>query len=156
MKKKLLVLLAMVTVLTTGVFAVQASPPEAAAGSWTYAPSSIIKVVTAGCNQFTYMIDEGTFDGTFTGTEMEIGVVTEHCNGRWSYKGNLTFTGTVNGQSGTLEMRIVGRADDFSDWLGTWVILSGTNELENLHGQGTWYGAPGNLEYEGNIHFEGP
>jgi hypothetical protein len=81
-----------------------------------------------------------------------------HCNGRASYKGNLSFAGTVNGESGTMEMRIVGTSTDLpwfeAWWQGTWVILSGTDGLATLRGQGTWEGYLGSFAYEGNYHFE--
>ena len=36
-----------------------------------------------------------------------------------------------------------------------WRIIGGTEELANLHGQGTWEGAgPGVGEYEGYVHFD--
>ncbi len=38
------------------------------------------------------------------------------------------------------------RPNHLSDWEGEWVITSGTGELEDLHGQGTWWG----LGWQGN------
>ena len=101
------------------------------------------------------MTDTGTFEGTFDGTEIEEGMVVIHCNGKASFKGNLSFYGTVGeSEPGTMEMRIVGHSPDYTFWQGTWVILSGTDGLENLRGQGTLEGEPGFMVYEGNYHFE--
>ena len=101
------------------------------------------------------MNDEGTWGGTFDGTETEYGILVIYCNGNMSYKGDLTFVGSVEGRSGTLEMRTVGTCchEEYL-WEGTWTILSGTGDLKNLRGHGTWFGDPGSLEYDGKYHFE--
>ena len=70
-----------------------------------------------------------------------------------------TFTGTVLGYAGTLVMRLESRgtlpATTPYTTMGTWVIISGTGELANLHGQGTWWNLGlGQFEYEGQIHFD--
>ena len=70
-----------------------------------------------------------------------------------------TFEGTVDGKSGTLVIQLVGWKYLPEDWYGNWVIISGTDDLANLHGQGTWggpgFGAEGpDLWYEGQIHFD--
>ncbi len=85
-----------------------------------------------------------------------------HCNEAWSFNAIVSFDGTVNGKSGTLKMSVVGkRPDAFADWEGKSVILSGTGELANLRGRGTWWGPGaaeegkwGDIYYDGNYHFE--
>jgi len=154
MKRKLLVLVAVIMVLSMMLIPALAVPPGNAAGEWTYTVLDM-DGEEVGCNTVISMTDEGTFDGTFVGTETEDGMVVIHCNGKWSFKGNLSFEGTVNGsQPGTMEMRIVGTSSDGTLWQGTWVILSGTEGLATLRGQGTWWGPGGHLEYAGNYHFE--
>ena len=76
-----------------------------------------------------------------------------------------TFTtATILGHTGGLTMRLqaTGFGNNFKgpayfDLQGTWVIISGTADLANIHGQGTWWhsrtGFAG-LEYEGQIHFD--
>lgn len=75
-----------------------------------------------------------------------------------------TFTGTVLGVPGGFTMRLQAtgygnnlKGPAYYDLEGTWVIISGTGDLANLHGQGTWWhsrtGATG-LEYEGQVHFD--
>jgi hypothetical protein len=68
------------------------------------------------------------------------------------------FEGTVMGKEGTLVIQLVGWRYLPGDWYGQWVIISGTGELANLHGQGTWggpgFGDPGpDIWYSGQIHF---
>jgi hypothetical protein len=134
---------------------VHAGPPGFAYGDWVYAPTHMADPDVAGCNSFIYMEDEGTFTGTFEGDEVEVGWLVFHCNGKASYKGNLSFSGTVaDSEEGTMELRIVGTSSDLTYWEGTWVILGGEDGLAKLQGQGIWYGPPGSLTYEGNYHFE--
>jgi len=60
----------------------------------------------------------------------------------------------VMGKEGSLAILWVGNQPKGEDWKGEWVILSGTSELENLHGRGQWWGPSFNLDYSGRIHFE--
>jgi hypothetical protein len=54
------------------------------------------------------------------------------------YEGELIISGMGNGKES-----------------GNWRIISGTEELANIHGQGTWQGAgPGGVAYEGYVHFD--
>ena len=79
-------------------------------------------------------------------------------------KADRVFTGTVLGVSGGLTIRLEAngygnsmRGPAYYDLEGTWVIISGTGGLKNLHGQGTWWhtrtGFAG-IEYEGQVHFD--
>jgi hypothetical protein len=163
MKKLLLPLLVIFTVSLVVALSppVQAGPPEEAEGLWQYQPF-ILDQKVAGCNTFLTTFENGVWSGTFEGTSTEDGKVVIHCSGAWSFNAIVTFDAvTVDGKSGTLEMSVVGkRPDGTSDWAGKWVILSGTGELANLHGQGTWWGpgapAPGqwgDIYYGGQVHF---
>lgn len=165
MKKKSMVFF--ITVLTVTILSTllvpvaYAGPSEHAEGLWQYKPL-ILDVKEADCNTFLTTFEEGMWTGTFEGKSTEDGKVVIHCSGAWSFKGIVSFDGEVNGKSGTLTMRAVGtRPDALTDWTGTWVIISGTGDLANLHGQGTWWGpgapAPGvwgDIYYSGEIHFE--
>jgi hypothetical protein len=163
MKRLSVILLTVVMVLSTLSMPAHAGPPTPADGIWTYVPC-IVDEKVAGGNTFLTTTEEGWWEGTFEGTSTEAGKVVIHASGSWSFKAIVSFDeGTVvDGTSGTLEMSVVGsRPDAFTDWQGKWVILSGTDELETLRGQGTWWGPgyvggpePGNIPYEGNIHFE--
>ena len=161
MKKRLFVLLIVLTILALGAIPALAGPPQKAEGLWQYQPF-ILGVKEAGCNTFLTIFENGLWTGTFEGTSIDYGKVVIHCNGAWSFNAIVLFEGSVAGKSGTLRMSVVGgRPDALSDWEGKSVILSGTGELANLRGQGTFWGsgAPvpevwGDIYYEGNYHFE--
>ncbi len=77
----------------------------------------------------------------------------------WTVQLRCEFTGTVNDREGTLVLQLIGKKPADSDWAGTWVILSGTGDLANAHGGGTWggpgFGAEGpDCWYEGDVHFD--
>ena len=162
MKKKLLVLLAVIMVLLVVSIPALADPPENAEGVWGYFPVLAGAPKEAGCNTFLPTYDDAVWTGTFEGEAIDNGTVVIHCNGKVSYDGTSSFVGEVNGESGTLEMSSVGKCcDENGHWKGQWVILSGTGGLATLRGQGTWFGPGagglynyGEVEYEGNIHFE--
>ena len=157
MKRRSLLLITVLLVALLAALSVpaHAGPPDNATGTWNYGLVEDYQY-QVGCNIFWPMTDEGIFDGTFVGTETEVGMVVIHCNGKMSYKGNLSFEGTVAGSDwGTMEMRNVGTFNDQEMiWEGKWKILHGTGGLANLRGQGTWWGPPGSLQYAGNYHFE--
>lgn len=92
----------------------------------------------------------GQMDGTFVG-EIEHPM---NPDGRATV---MDFVGSVDGREGTLQMRITWlRGDpDIRGNQGVWVILSGEGELENLHGQGTFYMVDFPFgQYQGQIHFD--
>jgi hypothetical protein len=73
-----------------------------------------------------------------------------------------TFTGTVNEASGTLTMHLKAKGSGTIGGTvymeGTWVIISGTDGLAKLHGQGTWKGpiisgTTRYFEYEGQLWY---
>jgi len=67
----------------------------------------------------------------------------------------LTVSATIDGKSGTLVMLLVGRAaPPGTCWTGTWTILSGTDDLMNLSGEGIWWTADVGYDYSGVIEFE--
>ena len=151
----------MVALLSTLLVPVHAGPPTTAGGLWQYKPT-IVAVRHADGNTFLTTTEEGKWTGTFEGTSTEDGKVVIHSSGIRSFKGTVSLVGNVGDKSGTLEMSVVGTKPDASaDWTGKWVILSGTDGLATLRGQGTWWGpgAPGpgqwgDIDYSGNIHFE--
>ena len=163
MKKKSLILVTalLIVLLSALAIPVSAQPAKNAAGLWQYQPF-IEEMRFADGNTFLKTTENGIWTGTFSGNSTEDGKVVIHSSGAWSFKGIVSFEGEVNGTAGKLTMRVVGsRPDELTDWMGKWVILSGTDELSALRGQGTWWGpgAPGpgswgNIYYAGNIHFE--
>ena len=172
MKKRILIPIALTAVLLLVAGPVYATPPEPASGTWCYTPY-ITGMRSAGGNLFLDAESEDYWTGTFESPEgagsYTVYGATIHKfvdftdTGPWYAQGLVTFVGTVEGKSGTLVMRFLGkRPDATADWSsGKWVILSGTGELANLRGQGTWWGpgapAPevqGCVDYSGNYHFE--
>jgi hypothetical protein len=161
MKKKLLVLVVVITLLSVVSIPTLAGPPEEAGGEWNYFVYDI-EVREAGKNTFMTTYDVGLWSGTFEGESTEVGMVVVHPSGKTSFNGSLSFDGKVNGESGTFEMSVVGQCcDEQGHWKGQWVILSGTDGLANLRGQGTWFGPGaggpfvwGTVDYAGKYHFE--
>ena len=157
MRKMLLtpLIVCIVALLSTLSIPVHATPPITASGTWIYAPE-IIDMRVAGGNTFLLGKDVANWTGTFNGTSTEDFTVVAHRSGFMYYKGLVFFGGTVDGKSGTLVIRTVGKTPpDIEEWSGKWVILSGGGDLENLRGQGTWWQiSPLNLVYSGKVHFD--
>jgi hypothetical protein len=138
MKRFLLVLMAVILTLSTST--ALAGPPDEAVGEWSYIVTDFdLKV--AGLNTFMTSYDNSVWTGTFDGVSTGVGLVVMHPSGKISVKGKEYFDGTVNGQSGTFELSLVGQCcDEQGHWMGQWFILSGTEGLANLRGEGTWFG----------------
>jgi hypothetical protein len=66
--------------------------------------------------------------------------------------GYYTIEATVDGKQGTLV--IEAKANTNSPHHPNWVIISGTGELANLHGQGTFTGSFPVWNYVGQVHFD--
>lgn len=172
------------SVLSISTYAHPPTPVEGPENVWTYLPYTKVMddsgecvkpeegdtrppcVRVAGGNTFMESYEVGWWAGDFEGTSEDHGTVMIHRSGRWNFKATVYFEGKVNGKSGTLKMSVSGgRPDAFTEWQGVWVILSGTGELETLHGQGTWSGpgfippppgdppVPGVIYYDGKVHF---
>lgn len=164
--RRISVLLAVIAIMLVGVVPATAGPKTEASGAWTYIPA-ITDVKVAGPNMFVYGTDDGEWTGTFTGTTVEEFVVVCHPKADFNfYKGEMTFTGTVEDEagvhSGTMVIKTNGKqgavADDCgpvfdTDWHGHWVIIGGTGDLADIHGHGTFKGPSLSLTYEGQIHF---
>jgi len=160
MKKRLFVLL----VVAVASVPALADPPEEAHGFWYYLPTYQAVDKIAGGNMFMTIADEGWWDGTIDGSEVDTGNVVVHSKLHWFYTGTVVFNEvTVGGKTGGLEMRVQGRRPDaFSDWDGKWMIIAASGDLAGLQGRGTWAGAgwsptaptvPGVVEYWGKVHF---
>ena len=163
MKRLLLIVLVLCTLVLGGVPAVAESPVEAS-GEWTYVPDlGGLTFREAGNTTFVYGTEVSTFTGTFMGTSDDEFVVVCHEKGPESFmnyvKITLEFTGEVDGRVGDLTIQALGKQDsttcDPSEalWFGNWVIIGGTGELSDLHGTGTWTGPSFDLDYAGKIHF---
>jgi hypothetical protein len=83
--------------------------------------------------------EEGTWTGTFEGTSLEeFGAQINPDGTLWALI-RISFEGTVDGKEGTLQMLTTAvQRNPEGTMHGDWTITSGTGELANLRGQGTW------------------
>lgn len=163
-----------------------ATPSTPVSGRWGPVPGSIVysNLKIAGANFFIDIYNKGTYTtGDILGSfEQNYTAVIHYGDPEiaknilqipppqrpetdfgWS-KMDRVFTGTVLGVSGGFTMRLeakgygnVLKGPAYFDLDGTWVIISGSGGLENLHGQGTWWHSRTgftDLEYEGQVHFD--
>jgi hypothetical protein len=131
-----------------------------ASGKWTYKLGDKVYVNTADGHTLINADAIEVWSGTFEGDAYDIWF------GVWDIaklppEGNFYAHGRsyiehaqVMGKKGSLVILWVGNQPKGEDWKGEWVILSGTDELENLHGRGKWWGPDYNLDYSGQIHFD--
>jgi len=165
--KRLLLIPIVLCALILGVTPAGAEPPEEASGEWAYAPDlGGITSRTAGNTTFLYGTEVSTFTGTIVGTSNDDWVVVCHQKGpesvMTSIRLTVEFTGEVAGRVGSFTMKASGKQDSTvcapvgATWYGKWVIIGGTGELADLHGNGEWTG-PDNIfkwGYTGKIHFD--
>jgi hypothetical protein len=139
-----------------------AGPPTNAEGQLLYVAYPAGEPEIAGGNTFLRTTEVATWTGSFEGNSTDVCKVVIHSSGAWLYRGMGSLEGVVGDKEGTLEMLLVGnRPDGLSDWEGTWRITGGTDELGDLHGQGTFwgpgaagFGVQGVISYTGRIHFD--
>jgi hypothetical protein len=139
--------------------AVYATPPTAVSGFWpVHIPITWVDTRLADGNMFLLeatTVDEWTGDIAGEGSSLQ--TVAFHSSGFTYAEGILTLDDcTVEGISytGTLVIRWSGKGTAEGQWTGQWVILSGTGDLEHLHGQGTWGGIYPTYPIAGKIHFD--
>lgn len=135
----------------------------AASGTFTQTGITSLVPSTAGPNTIIEQTSVGVLSGTLSGTwEDQIRVVI-HPNGGFNASFRITCACTVDGKSGTLEIRAQDRGKLVSPTTGAFkgraVILSGTDELAGLRGslriEGTVDLTTGlsTYDYSGTIHF---
>ena len=174
MKNKILgvfVSLLTVAMLAVPIAAVSATKPIQIAGKWR--PTNTVPISPpkyAGANVFTYFSVEGEyFEGPIIGDFvhtieiiMHFGEPEQMLPATFNWKIERTFEGTVEVNEVTYEGTLLIRLNAKGTipggpgvLKGTWVIISGTDELANLHGQGKWTNLVGaEFYYEGQIHFD--
>jgi hypothetical protein len=148
--RRTILLLAMVALAATlFVPATAASPsagdrvlPRQASGVWSWVNTGfdIWKETKKGV-QFGTGTEDGTWIGTFEGTSVDSFTAKLWPSGALFGLLTVKFEGTVEGMTGTLEILTtfeVPKEDPAAPMTGTWMIVSGTDELESLRGQGTW------------------
>jgi hypothetical protein len=131
---------------------------QPASGTWVFYPDHKDFKYENG---YTFILgnETGDWTGTFEGTDHAVFFAEKNPAGTIVYLpyGVIFFEGEVNGKYGTLRINFgpaVKKGNPML-WSGPWEILSGTGELENLHGQGTWWETePTHIEYTGWIRFK--
>ena len=165
--RRLLVLVVALSLALAGLAAPAgaARPIDVEDGAWTYVPDDLTPEPDKVVGQNVFISNSAT--GTWTATTLLAGDVTEdfvvviHKGLHGTYQGLVTFEGVVDGKEGTLQIKTNGSGpwppnpEPEGDWSGSWVILSGTDDLSNLRGQGSWWGPLGNLLFDGKVHFTG-
>jgi len=155
-------LLCIVTLLFTLSTPVSATKPIPVSGTFDY-EFTIIDMWSADGKTFIYATEDETWEGSFTGTAQAVFLVIIFSEDFWYVWLRTTFTGEVDGKFGTMIIQLVGKRtywdEDTFWWYGQWVIISGTDDLADIHGRGTWwgpgYGSEGpDIFYEGQIHFD--
>jgi len=175
MKRMMILVPVLALLILFAVAPVYATEPTQIAGTW--GPTAPVTFIgpekTAGANHFDVFTNPGKYlTGPIVGTFVQTTTVIYHFGdpnvfplpenpalwppADFKWKIDRTFTGTVEGKSGTLTMYLEAKGTTpFTNLEGTWVIVDGTGDLANLHGQGTWWKLLGpGLGYEGQIHFD--
>jgi hypothetical protein len=144
-------MIALMPILTTP--AVFATPPITVTAIVALVPTPIEQKI-AGGNTILVVTFADTYTGTFAGSASGIANVVIH-KGSLNVHHTDTFTGTVNGRSGTMVIRFEGQGEGVGLPLkGNWVIISATGDLATIHGEGTFEGIAGvTITLTGNIHF---
>ena len=180
MKKIVLLIVAIILSISATILPAFAAAPTAVSGTFigltypVYGPIRIAGANVITSNTATGLYNSGPIDGTYADLTKVIWhfgdpetVKTLPANPMtwrsipsfavWHIE--RTFTGTVENKVGTLTLHLEAKFTyptvTYPSLEGTWVIISGTGELVNLHGEGTWWNSAGQiLVYEGQIHFD--
>lgn len=133
-----------------------ATPHTPVDDTLTILPLSATVIRVANGIVFLDFTATGVWTGTVNGVaDYELRAVI-HPNGNQNAQGSGTFTGTVDGRTGTAAVVITGTGDGATAWQHGQVVMGhGTDGLAGLHFQGTWegpYGGP--LSIKGRLHFD--
>jgi hypothetical protein len=141
LRARLLLVTAVALLAAVAVSGASASPPISASGSFTYLSSTFNSVRSAGGNTIIDLSATVSYTGTFTGTSTVEGTLIFHADGSANFHDVETFTGTVNGVSGTVTFDLTGRnGPGFTDFHATETIISVSGGLDGLHGVLNWEG----------------
>ncbi len=146
-----LLMIALLAFLPSGVQAVGPCRLTEVSGTWDFQFPDIEEVRIVGKNVFIHAYGGGGYNyGPVAGIWIHdewahLNVVT----GKIRIVGTWDGENTIEGETGNLHVLYWGRADESTgEFQGKWVILSGTDDLENLHGTGTvWFNPPADAGY---------
>lgn len=142
-------------ILGSAAHAGATGPPPTATGSFTqvsFAPSN--DRVAGGVLLFDFS-EADVLTGDLSGTSVIEGSCVVHLSsGTGTCQAAETFTGTVDGHSGTAQFMNVFLVDLVTGaFSGRFTALGGTGGLTNLHGQGTFEGTGATGTYSLQITF---
>jgi hypothetical protein len=138
---RLLLLVAFVMLGAVAASGASASPPVTASGTFTYTSSTFNSIREAGGNVIIDLSATVSYTGTFNGTSTVEGTLIIHADGSANFHDVETFTGTVNGVSGTVTFRLTGgNGPGFMDFHATATIISASGGLAALRGVLNWEG----------------
>ena|SRR5437867_1962945 len=131
-----------------------AGPPIAASGSVVQTSFIPSNARTAGGATLFDFTETDTLTGTFSGTSVIYGQCVLRESGQGVCTARETFTGTVNGESGTVDFADVIHISNLTTGAatGTFTVIPG-GSLSTLHGSGTFQGTGGVGTYSGGILF---
>jgi hypothetical protein len=107
---------------------------DAASGTLTTTSATFNGVRFAGGNTILELTSTVEYTGTFSGTSIVQGTLIFHPNGTTNFHDIETFTGTVNGASGTVTFTLNGRGDSELNIKAVATIIDATGELAGLRG----------------------
>lgn len=119
--------------------AVFAATPAAASGAWD--DCNFGAAVRSGGPNLTVNVGitenfSGSLSGTYAGTERD----QVYADGSATFHGSGTFTGWINGRSGTGTYKYEGSAPVGTPFTATWVFIGQTGGLTATTGRGTFGG----------------
>jgi hypothetical protein len=111
-----------------------ASPRTTASGTWETTSATFNNSHQVGDSTIIDLTATASYAGTFTGTSIIQGKLMFHADGSATFHDIETFTGTVNGVSGTVTWELFGTGSPAGNVEGSMVITHSTGGLAGLHG----------------------
>jgi len=123
-----------------------------AEGTWTWVNTAWEVWRVTDKAKYVSGSEDGTWTGTFEGTSVDTfgAKLWRHsAGGGLEAALDISFTGTVEGKTGTLQ--ILTWVSKGEETCSPWTITSGTDELAMMRGYGTWCWSDVGAEYTGTL-----
>ncbi len=132
-----------------------ASPPTEVSGTFTVRSITVLEVRRAGGNMIVKQIEYGNLVGDVSGPFTFERTVIVHSDGAVNVHGIMTVApASVLGRSGTYT-QVIDAKVEAGAIEGRWTNLSATEDLADIHAQGTFAGTAGVAgTYSGQLHFD--